>query len=1008
MRSMRKTLWFAAALLTMSGLARAQSTTGTISGRVVDQQQLPVPGVTVNAESPNLQGIRTAITSENGDYIITLLPPGAYSVTFELSGFQRQERTVRLAPTQVVPLEITMGLAAVAETVEVIGRSADVLVQTAQVATNFKQELIATLPTTRDITAIMLLAPAVHPTGPSGNFSIAGSMSFENLFMVNGVSVGENLRGQPLENLMIEDAIQETTVATAGVSSEYGRFGGGVVNVITKSGGNQFSGSFRDTLINDDWRALVPKREGDSFADDTKIDKIVPTYEYTFGGPIVRDRLWFFTAGRVQTQESNRQLVITNIPYIFAQKIRRYEGKGTYSLTSNHRFQGAFTKVQRDQLNNTFSTALSMDTNSLEDRKLPEDLFTISYSGILTPTFFVEARYSQRNFTFQGSGSKFTDLQKGTLLIDPSGRRYWSPTFCGVCTPEQRDNQDIFVKASYFLSTSDYGSHTMVVGYDNFDDVRLANNHQSGSDYRILNAPAIVQGTNVIPSFVSGTSLIQWNPIFVESDGTDFRTHSVFFNDAWRVTDRVTANLGVRWDKNNGVNGSGELVAKDQAISPRFGVIWDPTGEGNWSVTGSVAKYVAGILNSIADVSSPAGNSDQYRFVYRGPSINVGGSTVPADQAVQQLFNWFFANGGANLAITGTPAVRGVSPQILESLNPPSTWEYATGVSRQFGSRAALRADFVYRDYQDFYVARVDTTTGRATDNRSFAPAAVRGRQYDLQVIENDTEGFFKRQYTGVTMQAQYRFSSRFDVGGNYTISRAWGNIDGENVVSGPLVDSPLQYPEYRRAEWNYPEGDLSIDQRHRARLWLNYGLPWVDGLTLSLLQAVESGAPYSASNQNSASLNGVDPRPYVANPGYLSPIDGAQTQYYFTARDAFRTEGQRRTDFAVNYRYNLGMGGRTIGLFVQAQVLNAFNQFQRCGCGASVFANGGNVQTNFIDTSVRTNVSHPTLYQPFNPFTTTPAEGVHWVKGPIFGKAVNRFAYTTPRMFRITFGVRF
>ena len=197
-----------------------------------------------------------------------------------MSGFERQQRTVSVAPTQVLPVDVTMGLAGVSETVEVVGRAADVLTQTAQVATNFPQELIANLPTTRDINSTLLLAPAVHSTGPGGNYSIAGSMSYENLFMINGVSVNENIRGTAF-NLYIEDAIQETTISTAGISAEYGRFGGGVVNVITKSGGNTFSGSFRDTLNNDKWRALVPKRDGDLFANDTKLDKLVPTYEYT-------------------------------------------------------------------------------------------------------------------------------------------------------------------------------------------------------------------------------------------------------------------------------------------------------------------------------------------------------------------------------------------------------------------------------------------------------------------------------------------------------------------------------------------------------------------------------------------------------------------------------------------------------------------------------------------------------------------------------------------------------
>ena len=104
---------------------------------MVDSQGLALPGVAVSAESANLQGIRAAVTSENGDYVFTLLPPGAYKVTFELSGFQRQERTVILAPTQTLPLDASMGLSGVSEAITVVGQSADVLTRTAQVATDF-------------------------------------------------------------------------------------------------------------------------------------------------------------------------------------------------------------------------------------------------------------------------------------------------------------------------------------------------------------------------------------------------------------------------------------------------------------------------------------------------------------------------------------------------------------------------------------------------------------------------------------------------------------------------------------------------------------------------------------------------------------------------------------------------------------------------------------------------------------------------------------------------------
>ncbi len=247
-----------AALLSVAP-ASAQTTSGTITGRVVDNQNLAVPGVTVSVEGPNLQGAITAVTSENGDYILPQLPPGTYTVTFTLSGFGPPAADHRVAPTQTVPLNITLGVASLDETVNVVGKSADVLTQTAQVATNFQQDLIATLPTNRDITSVLLMAPAVHPSGPGGNFSIAGAMSFESLYLVNGVTVNENLRGQAF-NIYIEDAIQETTVATDGVSAEYGRFSGGLVNVITKSGSNQFAGSFRESLFNDNWRALVTRQ----------------------------------------------------------------------------------------------------------------------------------------------------------------------------------------------------------------------------------------------------------------------------------------------------------------------------------------------------------------------------------------------------------------------------------------------------------------------------------------------------------------------------------------------------------------------------------------------------------------------------------------------------------------------------------------------------------------------------------------------------------------------------
>ena len=152
MRWLNASLSIVLAFLAAAATGSAQTTTGTITGRIVDTQNLSVPGVTITVTSPALQGVQTAVSSENGDYIVALLPPGTYIVRFELSGFQTQEKTVTVAATQTVPLNVTVGPAAVEEEVVVVGQAADVLTRTAQVATNFKQDVIAALPTNRDIT----------------------------------------------------------------------------------------------------------------------------------------------------------------------------------------------------------------------------------------------------------------------------------------------------------------------------------------------------------------------------------------------------------------------------------------------------------------------------------------------------------------------------------------------------------------------------------------------------------------------------------------------------------------------------------------------------------------------------------------------------------------------------------------------------------------------------------------------------------------------------------------
>jgi outer membrane receptor protein involved in Fe transport len=949
----------------------AQTSTGTISGHVTDSATLAIPGATVTIESPNLQGRRTAVTSANGDYIFPSLPPGSYTITVELSGFATTKQTRDVGAGQPVQVDVTLRPAALSEVVTVTART-DAFTNTVQASTNIQQELLSTLPTARTLLSAVNVAPAAHATGPNNAITIGGAMSAENLFMLDGVQIQDNIRGTPFA-LFIEDAIQETTVSTSGISAEYGRFTGGVINAITRSGGNQFSGSLRTTFNNDDWRTVSP-------FDEPKKDDTVPTYEFTAGGPIVRNRTWFFTAGRFFDQSQANETGYTRSAYTFENDEKRFEGKLTQAFGAGHNVRAAYTAVREEEVNNVWPSPQEvMDLRSLHTRQLPQDLLSLHYSGTLRPNLFLEAQYSARQFSFENSGGTSTDLIQGTVLrSQQTGAFWWSPNFCGVCGPEERDNENLFLKGNYFWSTP-RGSHNIVFGYDTFNDKRKGDNHQSGSDFQVWTTDTIVQDGTVYPVAAgNGSTYIIHYPISQASLGTNFRTHSLFLNDSWAANNHFTFNIGVRWDKNHGVDAADNLVASDSAFSPRLGLVWDPRGDGTWSLHGSYGKYVAALANTIADSASPAGTPSILAWFYQGPGINTGaGPLIASDVALQRVFDWFNSGGGTSRRPFFT-RIPGIQKQIRQSLLSPNANEFSTGVSRQIGGRGAVRADFVYRNFADFYADRIDTSTGQVTDSA--------GQVFDLALVENTN--LLSRQYVAVSAQANYRLGSRIDLGGNYTVSRLWGNINGETINSGPVTTTVTTYPEYLDLSWTAPTGDLAADQRHRVRMWGTARLPFFERLgtfTVALFEQINSGTPYGA-------VAAIESGPYVSNPGYRQPP--ATVNYWFTDRDAFRTDAMFRTDFSLNYEHALAGRSR---LFGQIQVLNLFNQFQ-------LF----NISSNAIDTTVLTAVDDPDRFQPFNPFTERPVQGVHWDYGEEFGEPVGAAAYTLPRTFQFAIGVRF
>lgn len=959
--------------LAMAASAGAQGNpTGGVSGVVQDGQGLPLPGVSVTVQSPVLQGTRDTVTSANGDYIIPFLPPGDYMMTFELAGFQTLRQNVRIEIAATVPVDVKLQIATVSETVTVTAEATEIA-QTATVAATYKSQLIENLPLGRTINSYTLLAPGVTDNGPGGNIMVSGALSYENLFLVNGVVVNENLRGQA-RNLFIEDAIQETKVSTGSISAEYGRFQGGVVNTITKSGGNTVSGSGRVTFTNDSWAELTP------YPGDQNINKTVPQYEATLGGPIFRDKLWFFGAYRYENLEDNRTLDFTAYNYARTDEEYRYEGKLSYAITPRHNTKLAYTKRRLDTTNNSFGTVMTPDT--FYDNANDESLLSANYTGVLTDKFFFEGQYSARQTSFLGTGASDTDLVKGTPIWDRSRgqARYNSPTFCKVCGSglEERDNWNAFVKGSYFLSTNRFGSHSLVAGFDTYKETRKNDNYQSGSSYRIQSSSAIIDGSTVYPVFRNdNTTYVEWLPLVNPSVGNDIRTYSLFLNDSWRYNNRLTFNLGVRYDKNTSKDQSGYKVVDDDAISPRVGATWDVTGDGGWVVNTGYARYVVGVSTAIVDAGSAGGRTATFSYFYRGPNVNTDAAAprLTSAQALPILFDWFFGAGGtAGLATRTAPSIPGVTTRVGDGIVAPNSVEYSVGVARRLGVKGAMRVDYVYRDYRDFYGDFRNTSTGKVTDSTN--------RTYDLVIVNNT--GTVDRNYHGISSQVSYRLRSDLQLGGNYTLSWDKGNFTGENTGSGPIRATVDDFPEYRQESWNYPMGYNPSDQRHKLRLWSSYKVPMpatLGTLDVGLVQRYDSGIASSADGS-------IDPRAYVTNPGYITPP--SSVTYYFGGRGDIRLPNLWRTDLSFTWERRLPFGGRS-RVFVRGVINNLLNNQRLDGWDGTILTRSNN-----------------TAYTAFNPFTEKPVEGVHWAKGPNFGQATGVGDYQLPREFYFSAGFRF
>jgi len=971
----RMTMCLVVLALAISGTAAAQMGS-ELKGRVIYGDQ-PMPGVTVTLTSPALQGQKTTTTNAQGDYIFKVLPAGDYRVRFGLAEFTTLEFDVRMSTSQPRTLDAIMYREAVEEEI-VVTSSFETVSTGAQGSSTMEQTTMEKLAVGRDMESAVLLSAGTTNTGANGYLSISGGQSWESLYTVNGVVINDNTWGQPI-SLFIEDAILETTTMTSNMSAEYGRFGGGVVNTVTKSGGNQFSGSFRTNVTNDSWNGETPLTVA-------QVDENNYIYEATFGGYIVRDALWFFAAGRDRSESSSDQLVTpgqpeAGIPYPTSSDQTRLEGKLTGSIGPNHRIMLSYIDVDSTSTNG-FNWEPAPDFDSLNNNESVQSGVSVTYTGVLSDNFFLEGLYSKRERSRVGGGTK--DYLGGSPIWDYHTYLTFNDSwFDAQSEPWDSDgNENYYAKASWFVSGG--GTHDLVFGVDYFDDTVKANNRQTASGYSFWNyGPEVNWDTPGQPLVTIDTygGYIVWYDIPMDSLGNHVETTSLYANDTWRVNKKLTVNLGVRYDKHDATDAAGLKTADDSRASPRLSASYDVKGDGSIILNAGFNRYVTALTQNQSTDGSAAGDYTYIYYTYAGPEIIAGTPEYPTNEdALDAMFDWFFNvyGGTSNLDLAYVLKWPGLTPKVGDNLRAPYGDEFTLGASFRLGTRGVLRADYVHRKYGSFYAA--ENTPGDYTEIPGF------GELLDVSTYTND-DSVHKRKYDAIMGRFDYRIGSRWNIGANYTWSKAEGTFDGEEDFMGPVPGSIFEYREYKEASWYMPNGLLSLDQTHKFRAWVVWDAIATNhhNLSLSLLQSFLSGTPYGANAL-------VDTVPYVGDPADLGYVGSVKPQrYYFTDRDAFRTESVTRTDIALNYSFFINIGGGQLELFLQPEVINVFNEHAV-------------VDPNTISLAARNDSSLET----FNPFTETPVEGTHWRRSDAWGTAESEGAYQQPRTFRLSLGLRF
>jgi hypothetical protein len=878
--------WVAAAILLLVASPLMAQTAGRIQGTVTDNSGAGVPGAVVTATSPNLQGVQTTTTDTRGEFRFLSVPPGTYTVKVELSGFKTVNQTgVVVGLDRTVTLPVSLEVAAVVETIEVTGESPIIDSTSTSTGVNANADLFNRLPVRRDIYAIARVAPGTQNDNSGTVFY--GSTGAENNYIIEGLNttgIEVGIEGKTLNF----DFVEEIEIKTGGLPAEYGRMTGGAINVLTKSGGNQFKGSAfgfyegGSLQSNDKTKDLRP-------ATTTQLSNIKTRWDFggELGGYLLKDKLWFFGAYNRTSRTDEREVigVLTSpgspsvgsvIPLDTTRDL--FAGKLTWSLSPNHTITGSVFGDPGQRVGPIFNISGPQSTwNGTE--KIGSTDMVARYDGTYGNSFLVRAMYGhhQEKDNFSGAGKSIAQQIDQTVTPNATADGW------GFFQDQVFKRDVVKVDLTKFA-----GAHEFKLGGDYELTNTNSENYQGGAGQRIYKrrtgSTIYYRHRYYVDDLASGfdrNDPTSWQIAAPEISKPKSKGYSTYLQDSWKVTSYFTLNLGVRWELQDVIDRNGDSAFKlDQNWAPRLGFVWDVTKNGKSKLYGNWGRFYENIPQDI-NIRSFGGEVVCFCNNFSSNAAD----TLPASSAPRSTLL-----GGA------TPVEPDLKGQYIDEAM--GGFEYEVAPNFVLGAKFAYRKlgrvieDFLVPTEGNYFIA--NPGEGTLGKELSF---------YDL--VNTAPAPKAERKNTSFEITARKRFANNWQFLASYVWSKLEGNYDGlfQNSTGqlDPNINSAYDYADFLVNAY----GRLSAERQHQLKFDGSYQFKGaLDGLNIGLSTYYYSGLPLTAYGYSQAYLN---------------------WEYYLTPRGSLgRGPADYEADLHVSYPIKVGSRSR---LNVIADIFNLFNR---------------------------------------------------------------------------------